>query len=429
MSCECVSVRWRSLGNREMMSMLLSPFVHPSLRLYSSLTIRCGQAGGLLWSVSDHLQAKRTDGDNEVAHGELWMFLLHQLLASCKDSRQEVRDGAISTVFRSISTYGTTLSKATWDACMFEITFPLVDALSSALVSHAPTRQVEGEQLVVQVNGPPIRLIEKQWDDSKVLALTSLGNVFVDYWSSKLIKTPRYEETWSTFVGLLKRSFVEDRPQVATSAMKAFERVLKVSLEGVEEGRIASSWEVAWTAWEEIGHSIASGSKSYTQINLESYVRVALPIYSSSHVTFDLARIRRLLSILKDVLTFSSSPDYRPDIDTLTPVQASILEVLAAIKLEIPGAASAVLTDLAEYLTLAFIAAFDSEVELPGRGAKPVQRVSYIALSKEVMPHVLWLFQRFKEDSSIYEQGAVERMFAVRLHLTRSFAQTDFSCR
>ena len=374
------------------------------------------QAGGLLWSVSDHLQAKRTDGENEVAHGELWMFLLHQLLASCKDPRQEVRDGAISTVFRSISTYGTTLSKATWDACMWEITFPLVDALSSALATHATTRQVDGEQLVVQINGPPIRLIEKQWDDSKVLALTSLGNVFLDYWSSKLIKTPRYEETWSNFVGLLKKSFVEDRPQVATSAMKAFERVLKVSLDGVEEeGRIASSWEVAWIAWEEIGHSIASGTKSFTQINLESYVRVALPIYSTDKVIFDLARIRRLLSILKDVLTFSSSPDYRPDIDTLTPVQASILEVLAAIKLELPGAASAVLTDLAEYLTLAFIAAFDSEVEMPGRGGKPVQRVSYIALSKEVMPHVLWLFQRFKDDASIYEQGAVERMFAVSL--------------
>ena len=345
------------------------------------------------------------------------MFLLHQLLASCKDPRQEVRDGAISTVFRSISTYGTTLSKSTWDACMWEITFPLLDALSSVLATQSTLPHVDGEQLVVQINGPPIRLIEKQWDDSKVLALTSLGNVFVEYWSSKLIKTPRYEETWSNFVGLLKKSFVEDRPQVATAAMKAFERVLKVSLEVAEEGRIASSWEVAWNAWEEIGHSIASSTKSFTQINLESYVRVALPIYSTEQVIFDLARIRRLLSILKDVLTFSVSPDYRPDIDTLTPVQASILEVLAAIKLEIPGAASAVLTDLAEYLTLAFIAAFDSEVDLPGRGARPVQRVSYIALSKEVMPHVLWLFQRFKDDPSIYEQGAVERMFAVRFHL------------
>lgn len=79
------------------------------------------QAGGLLWSVSDHLQAKRKEGENDVAHGELWMFLLHQLLSLCQDSRQEARDGAISTIFRSISLYGATLSKATWDGCMFDI--------------------------------------------------------------------------------------------------------------------------------------------------------------------------------------------------------------------------------------------------------------------------------------------------------------------
>ena len=109
----------------------------------------------------------------------------------------------------------------------------------------------------------------------------------------------------------------------------------------------------------------------------------------------------------------------RPDIDTLTPVQTAVLEVVAAIKLEIPGAASAVLSDLSEYLTLAFIAAFDSDVDAAAK-VKPTisQRVTYIALAKEVMPHVLWLYVRYKDDISVYEQGAVERMFAVSSHLS-----------
>ncbi|GAA5880385.1 hypothetical protein JCM1840_006198 [Sporobolomyces johnsonii] len=88
------------------------------------------------------------------------------------------------------------------------------------------------------------------------------------------------------------------------------------------------------------------------------------------------------------------TPDYRPDIDGLMPLQSAVLEVVAALKLdEVPGAASAVLSDLSEYLTLAFVAPFESE---PGPGTasriRP-QSVTYIALAKEVMPHVLWLFQ------------------------------------
>lgn len=355
------------------------------------------------------------------------MFLLHQLLASTMDSRQEVRDGAISTVFRSISTYGTTLSKSTWDACMWEIVFPLIEGVSRSLygLNRDSKGEEEGEQLVVQSNGPPIRLIDKQWDDSKALAITSMGAVFFDFLTSKLMKVSRFDEIWTNFISLLKKSFIEDRPQVATSAMKAFERVLGVSIEGVEEARIIGSWEIAWSAWEEIGVSITtasngSESKTFTQVNLEAYVRVALPIYSNGNMNFDLMRINRLLSILKDVITFTKSPDYRPDIDTLTPVQASIFEIIASLKLEsTPGAASAVLTDLSEYITFAYIAAFESEPEpLPvSFGSKPrmsaVQKVTYIALSKEAMPHVLWLFQRFKDDIAIYEEGAVERMLAV----------------
>lgn len=326
---------------------------------------------------------------------------------------------------------------------------PLLDSLSNTIALHnRDVPSANPEDLVVQINGPPIRLLDKQWDDSKTLAIKSMGNVFFEY-LPKIVKTARYEETWAAFVAHLKRSFIEDRPVAATAAMQSFEKVLTVSLDGAEASRITSSWEVAWAAWDEIGHSVVALShppsrattKTLTQVNLEAYVRVVLPIYTPPYLTFDLSRIHRLLAILKAVLTFARSPDYRcvpfvpvecflrldapyltpppplhrPDIDTLTPLQAAILEVVAAIKLEVPGAASAVLADLSEYLTLTFIAAFDSEVETSIK-SKPraTQRVSYVALAKEVMPHVLWLYQRYKDDISIYEQGAVERMFAVR---------------
>lgn len=342
---------------------------------------------------------------------------------------------------------------------------PLLDSLSDTISKHNDDPPSNSpEDLVAQASGPPIRLLDKQLDDSKLLSLKSMGNVFFLYLPI-LLKTPRFDETWKNFVGQIKRSFVEDRPGPATAAMQAFSSVLgTLALDQAEASRITSAWEVAFQvrrflsapslgdadgcsqAWDEIGHSIVALShppsrgttKTLTQVNLEAYVRVIIPIYTPPYITFDLSRVHRLLAILKAVLTFARSPDYRcvpfptssrcctdsaytsrPDIDSLTPVQAAVLEVVAAIKLEIPGAASAVLSDLSEYLTLAFIAAFDSEVDSSAK-FKPrmPQRVTYIALAKEVMPHVLWLYVRYKDDLSIYEHGAVERMFAVRHYIS-----------
>ncbi|GAA6033445.1 hypothetical protein JCM8097_001397 [Rhodosporidiobolus ruineniae] len=376
-------------------------------------------AGGLLWSVSDHVQAKHAQ--QAGPEGDLWMFLLSNLLNLARDSRQDVRDSAITNIFRSISMYGGSLSKETWKACCWEVVFPLIEDLSSVISEHnhrsADDAGEMSEETVPQANGPPIRLVDKQYDDSKVLALRSVGDVFFEY-LPQIVKVERFEDVWRAFVSQLRRSFVDDRPVPATAAMQALEKVLTVSLDMADASRIASSWEVAWSTWDEIGKAIeenaaAEGdSKLYTQVNLEAFVRVVLPIYTPPYITFDLSRIERLLAVLKAVLAYTRSPDYRPDVDGLSPLQSVILEVVAVIKLDdVPGAAAAVLSDLAEYSKLAFTAPFESTPDsgLAGRPKIP-QQVTYIALTKEVMPHVQWLYRKYRDDVSVYEQGAVEKM-------------------
>ena len=378
-------------------------------------------AGGLLWNVSDHLQVKRKEGDNEVAHSELWMFMLHQLLSLCKDSRQEVRDGAINILFRSVSMYGTSLSKTTWEAVMWDVLFPLLDSLSATIRNGGETQKALSEgndQMTSQLDGPPIRLVEKQWDDSKTLALTSLGNILVNYLATRIIKTARFDDTWTSFIGHVKQSFVDDRPQVATAAMRALEQVLSAPIDEEDQPRMRGCHEIVWAACDETGRALdqishqpsVAGSKTFTQANLEAFVRVVRIVYESGYTTFDLSRIYRLLAMLKAALMFTKSPDYRPDVDALTAVQASVLDVVASVDLNVAGVPSAVLSDLAEYTTLAFVAAFDPV--LPD-GRKSLTRVTYVALTKAAMPRVLDLFQRHKEDVRVYEDGAVEHVFSV----------------
>ncbi|GAA6056217.1 hypothetical protein JCM3770_002092 [Rhodotorula araucariae] len=380
-------------------------------------------AGGLLWNVSDHVQAKGRTDDAATTHDGLWMYLLQNLLALCRDARQEVRDAAISNVFRSISMYGSTLDSATWDAVCWEVVFPLVEDISASIEQQnmrgPDDDDALGEETVPQANGPPIRLVDKQWDDSKQLALRSVGDVFFEY-LAQLVKTDRYEEIWRAFVSQVQRTFVRDRPHPATAAMQALEKVLTVSLNMADADRIAFSWEVAWTVWDEIGSAVqenalsaagCGGDKVFTQVNLETFVRVVVPIYTPPYISFDLARVERLLSVLKAVLTYSKSPDYRSDVDGLMPLQSAILEVIAVIKLdEIPGATSAVLSDLAEYLMLAFKPPVAKPRAPAATRTAGVQQITYIALAKEIMPHVQWLYRKYVDDPLVYEQHAVSKM-------------------
>jgi len=140
---------------------------------------------------------------------------------------------------------------------------------------------------------------------------------------------------------------------------------------------------------------------------------------------------------LPGVLTYPHSPDYRPDIDGLPPVQVSfpnsnsvrtnrlqsiVMDTIKDIDLSVPGAPSLVMRDLSEYSTLPFLAAFDvippSNSTGPGSSnATPPKRVTYIALAKRTMPLLVELYQRFKATPAIYTDGTVEAVLSVRFFL------------
>lgn len=110
-----------------------------------------------------------------------------------------------------------------------------------------------------------------------------------------------------------------------------------------------------------------------------------------------------------DVLTYNFSPEYRPDIDNLSPVQIAVIGVIQDIDMASPGVPSLILRDLSEYVTLPFMAAFD----VPSLSAKSPKRVSYIALSKKTMPQLVDLFLRFKANPEIYVNGTLEAILSV----------------
>ncbi|CUA76100.1 Protein MON2 homolog [Rhizoctonia solani] len=371
-------------------------------------------AESLLWSVSDSVQAKRSDPEKEEAYSQLWMFLLLELLGLCSDSRPEVRNGSIQTLFRTLQFYGATLSAETWNECMWKIVFPLMSALTAA-VEQALAMLSPEIPLATNYSVPA----SKTWYETKTLAFQSIASILNDFLVTKIMHLEDYDRGWARFLEIVTDSVLVDDRTTSTAALRCLEKGL-ISMnkaEGEANEAADNSKEQTWAACHRIGSAIeqhtSPSGPAFTQECLQAFADVIKVLHASSSPHWNVGRFRRCLTILKSIIAYPSSPDYRPDIDGLTPVQSVVLDAVLDFDLNLPGLPSLVLADLSEFATLAFLAAFDVPDTNPnGDARRPPRRVTYIALAKHVMPVVVEIYSRFKAIADIYEDGTLDHILS-----------------
>jgi len=350
------------------------------------------------------------------------MALLHSLLELCKDRRSEARDGAIQILWRSIELYGATLDERSWEECLSDIIFPLFTCLNHGL--EAIEREGIPENVERTALGLPLPY--KQWDDSKILAITSAGTVFANELPSEIAKLSSFEQVCQRYIAYMKESFTHDRPAVATAASKALEKVCQIKWD--EDRRPQGNYLASsvWDAWLETGHDVET-KHGLTQQNLECFAKIVAAIQDRRHVQFDDNRTVELLGVLKTILTYAYSPDYRPDQDVMPAVQTIVVSIIDHLDLSSSVIASAVLQDLAEYMSLAYTT-ISEVVRSPTLSESPRlnQKVTYIALSKACTGRILDVYQRFQEEPAIYS-SAVESVLSVSGHQYRIGMPTDLS--
>ncbi|WVQ85868.1 hypothetical protein IAT38_008036 [Cryptococcus sp. DSM 104549] len=309
---------------------------------------------GLLWNVSDAVQ-----GDSK----ELWLYLLTELLALGHDSRLEVRNSAMQTLFRCVELYGAGLSAELWEDVFWKVVFPLLDG-------------AEG-------------------DESQVLALTSVGTIFGSF-LLPISALGSFDKIYQRFLDRAKLAFISEPRPCSTAALKAIEKVLlAVKANRVElDGAVPKIVDATWDAFVAMGEAIGEG-EPYTQENLIALVGIASLMHSHLAPS-ETSRLAQLSAILRSVMTYIHSPDYRPDNDVMSPLQVSVAEVVA--NSELLGA-SLVLGDLAEFASLAYMGVGE-------QGSK----LTYVALSKWAMPKIAEVFGKAAGEKELYEDGTVENV-------------------
>ncbi|KAG2035480.1 hypothetical protein BDR03DRAFT_1001030 [Suillus americanus] len=392
-------------------------------------TIALATAESLLWSVLDSVQAKRKDAEMEPEYSALWMCLL-EVLGLCTDARHEVRVGAIKTLFRAMQVYGATFTLNTWNDCIWKIIFSLLDTIS------IETRRSTFEPKTLLNSSLATQSPEHAWDESKSLTLQSIGSIISEFLVNKIMHLDSFSKVWSVLVAHIHDTVSLDRRNLSQPALLCLGKVVK-ALSGADaslQARVPEAWECVWKACSDMGSMVLQDGRSqlspstnttqphhaFTQESLVALVDVIRSTRSISLTQtkeWPLQRLNRLMEILKGVLTYPNSTDYRPDVDDLSPVQVVVLDAIADISLTGPGVPSLILRHLSEFSTLPFLAASHVPILSPASPGSPIAASSqkqntYIALSKKVIPLIAEFYMRFKDELEIYEDGTLEAVFS-----------------
>ncbi|KAI3487997.1 hypothetical protein L1887_48080 [Cichorium endivia] len=308
-------------------------------------------ANGCLWGVTAEMaaraKARAASGKDAKVDAEaqpLWLFMLQCLLSISQSTRSEVRNGAISNLFRVLQQYGDMLESTAWQEIVETIILPLIKLLrASASDSESGTAEGLADQdRKAQLMGvQPSEL--KQWQESQCLALTQFGEVVRAYLASKLIYSPNFEGIWSRLLELTRTTFVAGPADLSQAAIKCLTSILSAPVQDGEQiGEadreiVQRAWRQAWNNWVTIGRHIRGQESKvtdsslgedgkdkqarFTQKNLLAYIQAFPPIYRVLEGHFDYKEVETLLASLKGCVSYAQSPDNMSDRSSLTNVQ------------------------------------------------------------------------------------------------------------
>lgn len=254
---------------------------------------------------------------------------------------------------------------------------------------------------------PKVRTAErKQWDDTINLVLNGIGTLYSNYFEV-FVKQSEFRNTWNVFIRYLETLLERQSFEVNTTVFV----VLKHVLEKVDkpDNLDSPSTEDVWMMWSGQGVKLVEGnmetSRAGIQETLSAYVDSLKPLYRLLEPTISTDMVDKILTLLWECIIFPDAPAYFQDIDILTPLQATILEVIQMMRTDIPGVPSLVLKKVADLSTVAYRPPHTPQ-------STKVRIPSYIALAAQSMKVLETVSFRHVESSEIYTTGALSSVLS-----------------
>ncbi|KAJ4305980.1 Endocytosis and vacuole integrity protein [Collariella sp. IMI 366227] len=315
----------------------------------------------------------------------LWMLLLLRLTSVAADQRLELRNSAIQTLMRIMSAYGETLSPEAWSVCMKAVIFSLL-------------RSVERELRAIDPTSGQYRT-QEEWKDTAIVVTEGISDLFGSY-LSVLGASKSFPQLWQSLIGhfrcLLDLQILDINAATYSALRDILHRCAEQETSPVEK----DSLDLAWNLWSQ-DVPVPKDDKrdeSDNQKCLLVWVEALLELYNLIQTDFSVEHVRRMLTLLRDAMQHATPGAYASDTEYVTPLQGKILEIFRMVRTDLQGVPSAMITQVAEFVSLAFVQ------EDPARAT--AEKRTYVAMSKESMSILRSLVVKSAAERDIYETEA-----------------------
>jgi hypothetical protein len=275
--------------------------------------------------------------------------------------------------------------------CLQSVMFNLLSSIESQLEENSD---------------PDSSITEKDrtgWNETTVVVLSGITNLLADY-LDVLSSHPTFARSWQTLLDHFNILLDFKVLEINTAVFKALQRLLsRGNLE--EKSQInfdRAALDLAWGLWSQSLPVIKpdpSVKRFDNQNYLTAYVSALPDIYRLIQADLNAERVRTIITLLREAIQQASAAAYSADIEYLTPLQTQVLEALRMIRTDIDGVPAALISQVAEFVALAFDRKEPSISE--------EKRPTYVALSKAAMTLLEKLIVSHSSDQDIYASGAL----------------------
>lgn len=287
---------------------------------------------------------------------------------------------------RIMSAYGDSLSPEAWSICMKAVIFSLLSSVERELRSVSGFSSKDKGQ--------------DEWKETAIVVMQGLSDLFASY-LNVLTAHRSFPEIWKDLLGHFRALLDLQVLDINAATYSALRDILHRCAERDRPGVGKESIDLAWDLWSQsipVPRDGKDGKSSDNQKCLLVWVEALLELHNLMQTDFNVERVRRMLTLLRDAVQNATPGAYSSDVECVTPLQGKVQEAFRIVRTELHGIPSAMITQVAEFASLAFA---------PDGAAKlAAEKRTYVAMSKETMPILQSLIVKNASERDIYETGA-----------------------
>jgi hypothetical protein len=238
-----------------------------------------------------------------------------------------------------------------------------------------------------------------EWKETATVVIQGVADLFGSHLHS-LTAHGSFSEIWRNLIGHFRALLSLQILDINADTYSAVRDILHACAEQEKAGVGKESLDLAWDLWSQ-GIPVPGDGKddksSDNQKCLLVWVEALLELYGLIQADFSVERVRRMLTLLRDAMQHATPGAYASDIEFVTPLQGKILEVFRMVRTDLHGVPSAMIAQVAEFVSLAFA---------QENVAKGAEKRTYVAMSKESMSILQSLIVKNASEKDIYETGA-----------------------